>query len=361
MKIDFKQAPLFTIWETTRACPLACSHCRAETLASRDDGELSTEEGKRLLTDVASMDGPIVILSGGDCLNRPDLAELIQHGKHLGLRMYAWPAATPSVTPERVAQLEEAGIDGMSFGIDGPDASTHDGFRKSEGSFDLSLKGIETVRAAGVRAAVRTCVAEWNFGHIERMISLVGTLGLSCWELHFLIPAGRVRGLRGISAQDFEDVFERLHGLSLSAPYDVKVSEAPHYNRFVLEKAAQGFPTKKSTAGCGGGEAPEKAVNAGNGCIYIDHVGNICPSPWLPLAAGNVRTHPLAETYRDAHPFRELKDTKLLKGRCGACEYNGVCGGSRARAWAVTGDFLETDPYCAYIPKAMRVASQTAP
>ncbi|MBI5883849.1 MAG: radical SAM protein [Elusimicrobia bacterium] len=360
MNIDFRQAPLYAIWETTRSCALACSHCRAETLTCRDESELSTEEGKRLLTDVSSMGGPIVILSGGDCLNRPDLAALVAHGKHLGLRMYGFPASTPAVTPERMTELKSAGIDGLSFGIDGPDAVSHDSFRKEEGAFEQSLKAIETARAAGVRVAVRTSVAEWNYPHIDRIIALVDTLSLSCWEPHFLVPVGRVRSLRGISAQDFEDVFERLHKLSLSASYDVKVSEAPHYKRFSLQKTEAGAETKRPAAGCGAGQAPEQAVNSGNGCVYIDHVGNICPSPWLPLAAGNVRTHPLAETYRDAHPFRELKDPKLLKGRCGVCEYNRVCGGSRARAWAVTGDFLETDPYCAYTPKAMRVASQAA-
>jgi radical SAM protein with 4Fe4S-binding SPASM domain len=360
VKTDFRQAPLFTIWETTRACSQACSHCRAEALTDRNEAELSTEEGKRLLTDISAMGGPVVILSGGDCLSRPDLADLIEHGKHLGLRMYAWPAATASVTHDIAVDLADAGIDGMSFGIDGPDAASHDSFRQSPGSFDLSLKALETARTAGVRTAVRTTLAEWNYLHLDRLISLVSGLRLSCWEVHFLVPTGRVRSLRGISAQDFEDVFERLHRLSLSAPFDLKLSEAPHYKRFSLELAAQGVTARRATPGCGAGETPDQAVNAGNGCLYIDHVGNICPSPWLPLAAGNVRTHPLAETYRDAHPFRELKEPGLLKGRCGACEYNGVCGGSRARAWAVTGDFLETDPYCAYTPLSMRTASQAA-
>ncbi|MBI4678092.1 MAG: radical SAM protein [Elusimicrobia bacterium] len=361
MKLDFNEAPLLAVWETTRACSLACGHCRAEAITTRDAAELSTEEGKRLLSDVSSLGGLIVILSGGDCLNRTDLEEIVAHGKGIGLRLHASPAATPLATRERLLGLRTAGLDGVIFALDGPDAAAHDSFRKAPGSFDQTLSSVRLAREAGLRVTVSTCIAEWNYRHLEGMIGLTTSLGLSCWDVYFLVPVGRLSSLRGISAQDFEDAFERLHKLSLEAPYAVKLAEAQHFKRYVLEKRSRGaFLRRQASPAEGGGEAPDQAVNAGKGLVFIDHVGNICPSRLLPLAAGNIRTHPLAETYRGAHPFRELRDPKLLKGRCGVCEYAELCSGSRARAWAVTGDFLETDPFCAYTPKAMRIASQAA-
>ncbi|MBI5209159.1 MAG: radical SAM protein [Elusimicrobia bacterium] len=359
MKIDYNESPLLAVWETTRSCAVACSHCRTEAILARDSAELSTEEGKRLLADIAAMDTPIFTLSGGDCLNRRDIEALVEHGKSIGLHMAATPAATANITEARLRSLKAAGLDQLGFSLDAPNAAAHDTFRKVDGSFNMSMAGLRLSRELGLPVQLNTCVAEWNYRYLEQMIGLVNTLDIAFWEISFLVPWGLSGQERGISAQEFEDAFERLCALKLEAPYYVKLTEAPHFKRFLMEKELAGGASPKPNRGPGireEVETPGIVPNAGKGCIFVDHVGNICPSALLPLASGNVRTNPIADIYRNAHPFRELRDHKLLKGRCGVCEYADVCSGSRARAWAVTGDFLETDPFCAYIPKAMRAA-----
>lgn len=363
--VDFDRAPFLVIWETTRSCGLSCRHCRASAILGRDPDELSTDEGVALLKDVASMGTPIFILSGGDPLNRPDLEELIRAGKDAGLRMGTIPAATGNLTQERILRLKEAGIDQIAFSLDAPTAELHDGFRRVEGSFSKTLQGVAYVHEAGVPLQVNTVLGAWNFEHLEAMIRLVLELKVVFWEVFFLIPIGRGADMRSISPAQFEQAFERLHRLNGETDCVIKLTEAPHYRRYVVQKeeAHSGRGGRLASErirhvlarprGVGGslGLSPQ-AVNAGKGFAFVDHRGDVCPSGFLPIVAGNVRRSSVSRLYRESPVFVALRDPRQLKGKCGACEFARLCGGSRARAAAVTGDPFSTDPYCAYEPAA---------
>ena len=324
----------------------------------RDPGELSTEEGKDLLSQIAAMGTPIAVLSGGDPLNRPDLEELVRHGKSVGLRVGAIPAATSGLTRERVRALAEAGLDQIAFSLDGPTAETHDAFRQVPGSFAKTLEGAAFAREAGLPLQINTCFAAWNLPHLEDMVKLATSLGVSFWEVFFLVPMGRGRAMESLTAGQFEEVFARLHRLNDEVPFVVKITEAQHYRRFVILKETEGHPgnaaerIKRILArprGISGGMGlSPQAVNSGKGFAFINHRGEICPSGFLPISAGSMRRDRLADVYRNSPLFRELRDPGRLKGNCGACEFVSVCGGSRARAYAMTGDYLETDPFCGY-------------
>lgn len=359
--VDFSLAPFLVIWETTRSCALACRHCRADAILGRDPSELSTSEGKDLLEQTAAMGTPIFILSGGDCLNREDLDDLIRHGKKLGLRMGAVPAATASLTRESVFRLKEAGLDQIAFSLDGPSIAVHDSFRGVDGSFERTRAGVAYAHEAGLPVQINTCFSSWNYAYLEEMIGMVRSLGITFWEVFFLIPMGRGTRLQSLSAMQFETVFERLHALSREVDFVVKLTEAQHYRRFVIQKEfasrQEGDPGErvrqilaKPRGGGGGIGMSPQAVNAGKGFAFVDHQGNICPSGFLPIPAGTLRRDKLAAVYRDSSLFRSLRDPALLKGKCGRCEFAALCGGSRARAYAVTGDYLATDPFCAYRP-----------
>lgn len=359
-RVDFERAPFLIIWECTRSCALACRHCRASAILRRDPWELNTEEGKRLLEQTAELGTPVFILSGGDPLNREDVEELIRHGKSLNLRMGTIPAATANLTRERLAGLREAGLDQVAFSLDGPLSHLHDNFRGTAGSYAKTLQGVAWARDLGLPVQINTCFADWNFEHLDSMIELVKSLGIVFWEVFFLVPMGRGENLDGIAPEQFEEAFAKLHDLSRERRFIVKVTEAQHYRRFVIAKEAARAeavaPAERirqvlATPGMMGGLGlSPKAVNSGNGFMFVDHVGNICPSGFLPIPVANARKTSLVDAYRASTLFRELRDPKLLKGRCGRCEFALVCGGSRARAYAATGDYLAEDPTCAYQP-----------
>jgi radical SAM protein len=358
-RVDFSHAPFLIIWETTRSCGLACQHCRADAILRRDPRELDTAQGKDILDQAAAMGTPIVILSGGDPLNRTDIEELVAHGKSRGLRMGTIPAATGNLTRERVRGLKEAGLDQIAFSLDGPTAELHDAFRGVAGSFDKTLEGISYAHEAGLPLQINTCFASWNFKHLNAMVALVRSLGVVFWEVFFLIPIGRGENLGALTPDQFEEVFERMHRLNAEEKFIIKLTEAQHYRRFVVQKEravggdvgdrVKNILARPRGVQGGVGMSPQ-TVNSGKGFMFIDHTGDICPSGFLPIPCGNVRTHRIAQVYRESSLFKQLRDPSLLKGRCGVCEYANLCGGSRARAHAMTGDYLETDPGCSYQP-----------
>ncbi|GMR12595.1 MAG: TIGR04053 family radical SAM/SPASM domain-containing protein [Gemmatimonadota bacterium] len=353
------------VWETTQACDLACKHCRAEARPWRDPDELTTEEGKKLLDDVRRF-GPIIfVFSGGDALKRPDIVELVRYGSDLGLRMAATPATTPLATPEIIHELKDAGLARLAVSLDGSCPEIHDEFRQVAGSFEEGIRILKTARAAGMTTQVNTVVAKHNLDDFEALCELMTPLGIVFWEVFLLVPMGRASRGDVASAKEFEVVFERLYELSKTAPFDIKATAAPHYQRVVLERkaaeaaekavAAELDPMTSGTAhSYRDGIGRARNVNDGDGFLFVSHTGDIMPSGFLPIAAGNVRSHDLVDTYRTAPIFKKLRDRTLLKGKCGVCEFRDICGGSRARSWAVTGDYLAAEPYCAYIPDAWR-------
>jgi len=362
--LDFDLAPFLVIWETTQACDLACKHCRAEARPDRDRDELTTGEAKKLLSDVRRF-GPIVfVFSGGDCLKRPDIVELVRHGHELGLRMAATPATTPLASRETIADLRDAGLARLAVSLDGSHPGIHDAFRQVDGSFEHGIRILREAQELGLSTQVNTVIGRHNLDDIDALADLMAETGIVFWEVFFLVPVGRARPEDVAGADAFEDVFHRLYDLSKTAPFDIKATAAPQYNRVVVQRkveerrAGRGADTDVLTEGAAysmaDGIGRARNVNDGDGFLFVSHTGEIFPSGFLPLSAGNVRTDDVVETYRDSTLFRELRDRDLLKGKCSVCEYRPLCGGSRARAYAVTGDPLEAEPYCAHVPLRYR-------
>jgi len=363
--IDFAKAPFLVIWETTQACDLACSHCRASAQTLRNCDELTTEQGFALLAETAAMGTPVFILSGGDPLKRPDLMDLVREGKRLGLRMGTIPAATPSLTQTVVRQLKEAGLDQMALSLDYPRADLHDGFRGVTGAFNKTMAAADWARQCGLPLQINSTLWAGSAPFLSEMAETVERLGAVFWEVFFLVPVGRGEDLDGVAANQCEELFAILYEVQKKSHFVVKVTEAPHYRRYVAQHEAessskqyQGHPgavpmpdmlRRSEGPGHTVGLAPH-GVNAGKGFVFVSHKGDVYPSGFLPISAGNVRSQSLAEIYRDSELFRTLRDPAALRGRCRRCEYRSFCGGSRSRAYALTGDFLATDPWCNYQP-----------
>ena len=361
--VDFDQSPFVVIWETTQACDLACLHCRACAVPTRDPRELDTGEAKRLIDTIRRFGRPLLVLTGGDPLKRPDAVEIVRYGVDAGLRVALTPSGTPLMTPRVLAELHDAGMSRLAVSLDGATAAQHDGFRGVAGSYDWTIRMLETARELGLSTQINTTISRHNLHDLEPLIALMTRLGIALWSVFFIVPVGRARADDLTTAEEFEAVFHRLYDLSKTAPFDIKTTAAPHYRRVVMQRQVaerragtrEGTPVPL-TAGVGfslgDGVGRAKGVNDGDGFVFVSHRGDIYPSGFLPLSAGNVRTDDLVEVYRTHELFRSLRDRGRLKGKCGACEFRGVCGGSRARAFAMTGDPLESDPLCAYIPPA---------
>jgi radical SAM protein len=369
--VDFDITPFTVAWEITRACALACVHCRAEAQPRRDPRELNTEEGFRLIDELVEVGGPILVVTGGDPLMRPDLIDFIRYAAGRGLRVALSPTATALATRERLQEARDAGVARTQISLDGSRPEIQDVFRGREGSFQRTLEILETVRDLGVSLQVGTTVSRYNLDDLEGIADLVAKYGAVMWSLFFLVPTGRGKVEDMISAEEHERVFNWMYDLSKSAPFDVRTTAAQHYRRVVIQRRRQESAGNESASGgalmvTGAGYSfadglgqSGKGVNDGNGFAFVSHTGDVCPSGFLPLPAGNVRAQSFVDIYRHSELFRELRDYGRLKGKCGLCDFRDVCGGSRARAFAVTGDYLESDPYCAYIPPAAR-RGQTA-
>lgn len=386
--VDFDITPFVAIWETTRACDLACRHCRAEAISTPLPGELSTAEGFDLLKELAAMGTPICVLSGGDPAKRADLCDLTAYGKELGMRMATIPAATPLLNRQLVRNLKRAGLAQMALSLDGPSAEIHDHFRKVPGAFERTLQGARYAREEGLPLQINTAFSQYNFPFFDEMAELVRTLGVVFWEVFFLVPTGRGKELGQMNAFQFEEAFARLARLGRRVDYIVKVTEGPHYRRYLMQENARlrregavpGYPLfQRSPAsgvpsgrghlpahmrrdfGPGGsiGLAP-KGVNSGKGHLFVNYRGDVYPSGFLPLCCGNIRAESLSDIYRRHPVFLDLRNEDLLKGKCGHCEFRHICGGSRARAYAMTGDYLAEEPFCYYEPPAVREDRQAA-
>jgi AdoMet-dependent heme synthase len=363
--VDFAQAPFLVIWETTRSCDLACKHCRADAVTYRHPLELTTAEAKRMIDDVGRFGRPLFVLTGGDPLKRPDVIELVAYGASIGLRMAMTPSGTPLMTEPILRSLREAGLSRLAVSLDGSTAGIHDAFRGVAGSFDWTLGMLRAAQGIGLTTQVNTTVSRHNLDDFDALCTLMVGLGITLWSVFFLVPTGRARPDDVASADEFERVFQRMYDLSRTAPFDIKSTAAPQYRRVVLQRQVaerragdrSASPTPM-TAGVGfsitDGVGRSKGVNDGDGFLFVSHTGEIYPSGFLPVTAGNVRRHDLVDVYRNSPIFTALRDRERLKGKCGVCEYRDVCGGSRARAFAVTGDMLESEPFCAHVPARYR-------
>lgn len=350
---DAALAPRIVIWEVTQACDLACVHCRAEARPSRDPGELSTDEGKRLLEEIARFGRPLLVLTGGDPLKRPDLADLVRHAAGtLSLRVALAPSVTPLLTAAAMEALRNAGLSRLALSLDGADAETHDAFRGSPGSFDATLARLREARALGIEVQANTTVARHDAAALRGIASLLSVLDISLWSVFFLVPVGRARRDQMLSAEEHEAALRILCDIASEVRYAIKTTEAPHFRRVARQRAAAGWAPPVAL--------PARGVNDGDGIVFVSHGGAIWPSGFLPLGAGNVRDDSLVEVYRESPVFRSLRDRSRLKGKCGACEFRELCGGSRARAYALSGDPFGPDPACAYVPGGPGAATAAA-
>jgi len=347
----FARSPFIAIWETTRACALACVHCRAAAIPRRDPDELTTDEGKALLDRIAAFGEPppLVVFTGGDPLRRPDITELVAHGTRRGLVVSLTPSGTAAVTLDKLRALRDAGLARLAVSLDGAGADAHDAFRRVRGSHRHTLRIIEHARALGLGLQVNTTVGRQTVGELPALVEQVTGFGVLLWALFFLIPVGRAQAEQALASDEIEDVLRWAATLQPRVPFGIKTTEAPQYHR-VLGHARTGQPVRpRMRAG--------RAVTDGNGFVFVDHLGNICPSGFLPLPTGNVRRDDLVAVYREHPLFLGLRDSARLGGRCGRCEWRERCGGSRARAYALHGDPLAEDPGCAYEPAGREAAS----
>jgi radical SAM protein len=354
--IDFNQQPFIAIWEVTQACDLACVHCRASAQPERHPMELSTVEGKQLIDQVAELRVPVFVLTGGDPIKRPDLFELIAYAGARGVRVSLTPSATPLLTREIVTGLKDAGLARLAVSMDGARAETHDAFRGMSGSFARTLDAIRWANEIGLPVQINTTFSRRNIEEINELVALMESLKITLWSVFFLVPTGRGKLEDLLDADEFEKVFLKIYSLSKTASFDIKTTEAQHYRRFVLQqrvaerKIGSETVTTQKKAEDSIGRAP-RGLNDGKGFVFISHTGEVFPSGFLPLAAGNVRRQSLSEIYRESALFQSLRDASKLEGKCGACEFKEICGGSRSRAYALTGNPLSEEPCCAYIPK----------
>jgi radical SAM protein len=356
MSPDFGQAPFIVIWEVTRACALACVHCRADAIPRRDPRELTTEEGLRLIDQVRSFGEtpPLFVLTGGDPMRRPDLVDLVDHATRAGLSVALTPSGTAAATRARLLALRDAGLKRLAVSLDGPDPETHDAFRGVRGSYQWTMRIIETAIDLGLSLQINTTVSRRTLPSLTRMAERVAEFPLALWAVFFLIQTGRGASLEQISAEECEEVLHYLAELSRTVPFGIKTTEAPHYHR-VLAQHQRDFPSPPRAPIAVHGSRPAtpraaRSVGDGNGFVFIDHLGQVYPSGFLPLVRGSVRKDSLVRIYRDDPLFRQLRDPDALEGKCRVCEFRATCGGSRSRAYAATGSAFGSDPLCAYVP-----------
>jgi radical SAM protein len=346
----YGRAPMLVYWETTLACGLACRHCRASAMADRSPLELSTDEGIRLLDDITGFGRPYphVVFTGGDPLIRPDLQALVEAATARGIGASLAPAATGLLTRDALDRLRSAGIQNISLSIDGSTAAVHDGFRGVPGTFETTLMSARLAREADLPIQVNTLITDETLPDLPAIYELMKTLDIMRWSLFYLISVGRGSALREVTPAESERLNLWLYGLSKEAPFQVKTTEAMHYRRVAIKAMhAEGLDDEaiaRTPVGRGFG------IRDGNGIMFVAHDGTVNPSGFLPIPVGNVREASIVDLYRSHPVFTRLRDPEAFKGRCGRCEYARICGGSRARAWAWTGDELEADPLCPYVP-----------
>jgi radical SAM protein len=361
---DFDLAPFTIAWEVTRACAFACVHCRADAQHQRDPRELTPDEARRLIDRIKDFGNPILIFTGGDPMMRPDLFELIRYATDKGLRCSLTPTATALPTPERLNRAKDAGIRRMALSLDAPRPEVHDNFRQVRGSWERTMNILRNAQSIGLSAQINTTVTRHNIDLLPEMVKFVEEVGAVQWSVFFLVPTGRGQIADMISPAQHEQVFNWLYDLSQRGTFDIKATAAPMYRRVAIERRRQ-FPSPSGRGDGSEGEAlfqgagfqyadglhrPVKGVNDGRGFLFISHLGDIMPSGFLPIPVDNVRRSDVVDTYRNHSIFKALRDPNQLKGKCHDCEYRVVCGGQRGRAYAITGDYLASDPACAYEP-----------
>ena len=372
-KVNFDQRPMLVFWEVTRACQLACKHCRANAMAGALPGELDHEQGLDLIEQVAGFGRPypILVLTGGDCLLRPDIWELVAASRARGIPTALSPSVTPQLTPETIARMVDSGINAVSISLDGCRPETHDGVRGIPGHFEDTIPAIRALSDAGLTVQINTTVMKSNLHELADVAKLISDAGAHIWEVFFLVHVGRGVAEGAITAEEHEDVCHFLYDASQHG-FIVRTVEAPFFRRVVAWRQ-DGAPAPESavyrqlsgrlTELMGEPAARVRAQTArtrdGKGIVFVAYDGEVTPAGFLPLPLGSVKDRPLAEIYRETPLLKDIRAARF-SGRCGVCEYADLCGGSRARAYAAFGDPLAEDPACGHIPAALLPVGEPA-
>ena len=376
--MDFNQRPFTAVWETTRACDLACVHCRAEANPRRNASELTFEETQDLVQQVKAFGAPypLFILTGGDPAKRPDIYDIIRYARAEGLRVAMTPSATPLIDRDAVRRFAQAGLVRLALSLDGKDAASHDGFRGVAGSFDRTLRILDWCREFGLETQIHTTVTRHVLADLPAISEDIGRRGIKLWALFLLIAVGRaarpeIRRLN-LNGREIESLFHWMYDLSRSAPFDITPREGYHYRRVLLQRRAAELGVavvdllreaeSRNWTPAQVARSPQATkivraplgVNDGKGIVFVSHTGDVQPSGFLNLVAGNIRSRPLADIYRSSDVFVRVRDYAQLGGKCGVCEFKSICGGSRSRTYALTGDPMRSDPFCIYQPNAWR-------
>lgn len=363
------ERPFIVIWESTRACPLACLHCRATAQPDRDPGELSGSEARDLMRQTAEFGrpSPLFVITGGDPFQRRDLNDLVAYGTSLGLRIAVSPSGTPTLNRANLTAARDAGAVALSLSLDGSTAERHDAFRGVDGVFEWTIDGWRTARDLGLKVQINTTLTRHSLRDLADIAALVRREGAMLWSGFLLVPTGRGTQLDSLTPQEAEDAMHFLY--DCGAVIATKTTEGHHFRRVAVQRAIHAERGTRPELGPLHGELtwraaelgffegqlrtrrrPPMDVSSARGFVFVSHTGEVHPSGFLPVSAGNVKHGSLPDIYRTSGLFVSLRDPARLRGKCAHCEFSQVCGGSRSRAHAVTGDMFAEDPYCAYRP-----------
>jgi radical SAM protein len=371
-QLDYDRAPFLAIWETTQACDLACKHCRASAQPLAHPSQLSTAEATNLIDQIADLQVPLFVFTGGDPLKRPDIFHLIEHAAKKGVHAALTPSATPLLTRDAIARMKDAGLSRLAVSLDGSTPAIHDSIRGIPGTWQRTVDAIQFANDAGLAIQVHTVVSRLNISDLDRLSVLLTEKQIVMWSFFFLVPVGRGQLADLLTGEEFEDVFAKMWELTKRVPFAIKTTEAMHYRRYLIQqRMKENRPTvgvhddagARPTGHHGWASHPgsgsedkavgwaTKRVNDGRGFVFISHIGKVYPSGFLPIEGGDLHTESLAHIYQESPIFIKLRDSDQLHGKCGACEFRNICGGSRARAYAVTGDIMAEEPCCIYQPR----------
>jgi heme b synthase len=359
--------PHIVAWESTVACNLACVHCRASAQTAPEPDELTTQEVFDLIDQLAEYSQPIFVISGGEPLMRPDIYDIAAYGTQRGLRVAVSPNGT-LLTLEAAHRLQEAGVKRISVSIDGSTAARHDTIRGVPGAFDGAMEGLARCREAGLGFQLNTVVMRQTRDDLSAVRDLAVRIGAEAWHVFMLVPTGRGKIDDEVSPQQYEEILNEIYGMTNGSPIPIRVTCGPHFQRIVVQKRqrARGYdgdrpnlvhpgdngrPGDSVSRHPGALDRTTRGCLAGDGYCFISYRGDVTPCGYFPIVAGNVREQPFREIYVESPLFRSLRDLDTYGGKCSACEFLRRCGGCRARAYSLTGDYLAEEPYCIHQPR----------
>jgi heme b synthase len=340
-------------WEMTRACNLACVHCRAGACPDADPDELSFEEGRSLIDGIAKVAKPILIMTGGEPLLRADFFDLARYAADCGLR----PVLATNgvlVTDEAAGKIKKIGIARVSVSLDGATSEEHDSFRKVPGAFDASLRGVANLRGAGVSVQINTTLTSRNRHRLAQIMELAEKIGADAFHVFLLVPTGRAKDMAGeeMDRDEYEETLTGFYRLARKSRLETKATCAPQYYRILRQQAKlEGVEVTESAFGL---NARTRGCLGGISFVFVSHKGDLQPCGYFDMQAGSVREAGFGDIWKNAPLFKDLRNFSLLEGKCRKCDYLRFCGGCRARSFELTGRYTAEEPYCAYQPPALQ-------